>query len=82
MKFLIDRTYTEITPESAAEGVPSETGFVFEDQEFTLDELKEYIKDEGLHREPGTRWYTTGTWTDDYTTATEREECIHIRMMV
>jgi hypothetical protein len=79
---LISRTYCEITPDSAEMGDFSNSGFVDERQEVTFGELVELMQD---HREPSrspddyntSTWYSTGFYTADYRTGTEREECIH-----
>lgn len=81
MRFLVSITYSEVTPESAAEGDFSKTGFVSEDQEYTLEELKSLIKSGGWYREGRTRWMTTGSWVSDYRTGTEREENLHIKLI-
>lgn len=80
MKFLVSRTYSEWTPESSVDGEYSDTGFVFEDVEYTLRELIEYIRSERAIREGRSSWLTTGSFAADYATGTEREECIHVTL--
>jgi hypothetical protein len=80
MKFLVSRTYSETTPESATEGDFSDTGYVHEAEEYTLRELIDLIKRDGFYREGGTRWLTNGWSTECYRTGTEREENLHIKM--
>jgi hypothetical protein len=60
MKFKVSVTYSEVTPESASNGDFSETGFVSEDQIYTLRELIDLIKSEGYRREGRTDWMTNG----------------------
>ena len=79
LTFIVNETYSEITPESAESGDFSETGFEFEDQEYTLSELISYIKSEGYYREgKSTNWFTTGFYVEDYATCTEKERNLHI----
>jgi hypothetical protein len=79
--FKVSRTYSEVTPESAKDGEFSETGFVFQDDTYTLRELIAYIKSEGFYREVGTNWLTTGFYTECHQTCTEREESLHIELL-
>ena len=81
MRFKVSRTYSEWTPESSVDGEFSDTGFVFEDQVYSLRELIYMIKSEGLKRQGDTMWYETGTWTEDYSTGTERQENVHIELV-
>lgn len=80
---LISRTYSEITPESAENSDFSDNGFIDECEQVTFRELVDLMrthyeascspdKFDNLHT-----WYSTGFYTSDYSTATEREECIH-----
>jgi hypothetical protein len=81
MKFKVSQTYSEVTPESAIDGEFSDTGFVFEDQIYTLRELIGLIKRDGFTRESGSNWLTTGFSTSCYRTGTEREENLHIKLI-
>ncbi len=81
IKFKVNRTYSETTPDSASAGDFSDTGFVFEDQIYTLRELIDYIKAEKFEREGKTNWLTQGWFTSCYSTGTEREECLHIELI-
>lgn len=81
MRFVVSKTYAEITPESAEHGDFSETGFVFEDEVYTLRELIQLIKSEGFYREGKTNWLTTGFSVSCYKTSTEREENLHIKLI-
>lgn len=79
---LISRTYSETTPESVEYGDFSDTGFVFEDTEFTFRELVRELRDCQYLSEshPGDCahvWASTGFETKNYYTGTEREENIH-----
>lgn len=79
---LISRTYSEVTPESAKDGDFSETGFVYENTEFTFRELVRELLDccQISASHPGdcaNVWASTGFSTSDYSTGTEREESVH-----
>ena len=79
MNFLVNKTYSEITPESCEAGDFSDTGFDFEDEIYSLSELITLIKREGFYRESrGDRWLTTGFHTTCYKTATDTEYNLHI----
>jgi hypothetical protein len=79
---LINRCFSETTPESAAECENSDSGFIAEDVAYGFRELVELLKS---HPEascsPATgetfEWYSTGHYTECYRTATEREESVH-----
>lgn len=78
---IINRTYSEVTPESSEEGDFSDNGFISEAEEVSFSELVSLMRE---HRQPSNSrnndintWYSTGFYTSDYSTATEREECIH-----
>ena len=78
---LVDRTYSEITPESAEDGDFSDTGLISQDEEYSFSELVKLMKghpqaSSSPHESINT-WYSTGYYTSDYRTCTEREECIH-----
>lgn len=84
MPLLISRTYSETTPESAEDGDFSDTGFVYQDVEFTFRELvKELSEMSESSRWPSTGsthdWYSTPFEVTDYGTGTgtERQESIH-----
>lgn len=82
MKFLVSHTYQEVTPESAADGEYSETGSVFQNEEYSLEELKSLIRREGFYREyRGSGWLTKGHYITCYRTATERSENLHIELL-
>lgn len=82
MPILIHRTYSEVTPESAEHGDTSDSGFIIEDEPCTFRELVEYME---THSEASNgrptgdifEWYSTGYYVEDYSTGTEREECLH-----
>ena len=47
--YTVTKTYYEITPESSENGDFSDHGFIFENQEFTLDELMaEFVLNGGV----------------------------------
>ena len=80
LTFIVNRTFTETTPESASEGCSSDNGFVYEGVEFTLEELKREIRQSGMFREEGSNWFSTGFDTSCFETGTEREESLHIEL--
>lgn len=79
---LINRTFAETTPESAEQGDFSKRGFITKREQVSFTELVEMMSE---HTEPSSSpddysihtWYSTGFYTSDYRTCTEREECIH-----
>lgn len=79
---LISRTYSEITPESVENGDFSETGFISEKEEVNFSQLVDLMRE---HCQPSyspndgspQTWYSSGFYTSDYSTGTEREESIH-----
>lgn len=73
---LISRTYSETTPESAEDGDFSDTGFVYQDQEFTFRELVDELR-ECCHSSSGGAWFSTQFEVTDYSDGTEREESVH-----
>lgn len=80
MKFKVSQTFSDVTPESAKQGDFSDTGFEFQDVEYTLRELIDYIKSNGFYREGGTGWLTQGNHTSDYSTGTETTIDLHIKI--
>lgn len=79
---LISRTYSEITPESCEQGDFSDNGFISEVEEVSFRELVDLMK---THFSPSCSpdnydtdtCYSTGFYTSNYRTGTEREEYIH-----
>lgn len=79
---LISRTYAEVTPESAENSDFSETGFISEKEEVSFSQLVDLMRE---HCQPSCSpndgspqtWYSSGFYTSDYSTGTEREESIH-----
>lgn len=83
--YLVSRTYSEVTPESAKEGDFSDSGFVYEDSEYDLGDLLRELRDcselsvsPAKYADSGT-WASTDYYVDDYSTMTERQESVHIR---
>ena len=79
---LINRTFTETTPESAEEGDFSDIGFITENEKVTFSELvklmKEHVHPSQSPHDGGTNvWYYCSSFTSDYKTGTDREESIH-----
>ena len=77
--------YAQTTPESAADGEASATGFIFDACDCTAHALARYITREGFAHPsswPATRdappeWLSTESQTIDYTTGTEEVLSIH-----
>lgn len=79
---LINRTFSEITPESCENADFSDNGFISEKEAVTFSELVELMKRHSQASEwPNNGnlhvWYSTGYQVEDYGTGTEREECLH-----
>ena len=78
---LISRTFATITPESAEQGDFDDRGFLSEREEVTFSELvdlmREHLQPSSSGEVDNNTWFSTGFYTSDYRTATEREECIH-----
>ena len=79
---LISRTFAEVTPESAQDSDFSNQGFICEKETVSFSELVDLMRE---HNEPSQSpnngntsvWYSTGFYTSDYSTGTDREESIH-----
>jgi len=83
MRFLVSETYQQVTPESAEHGDFSDHGFNFQDEEYTLRELIEFIKNSGyMIRSKGdfTNWLSTESTCICYKTATEESTNLHIKI--
>lgn len=82
MPILINRCYSETTPESAADGENSDSGFISEDEQCTFRELIDYLENHPncscwpVNTSSHT-WFKTGYSIDDYETMTERNESLH-----
>ena len=87
-RYLVNRTYTEVTPESAENGDFSDSGMVYENEPHTLESLLHELQDcSELSVSPATQatirsrtWASTQYDTEDYTTDTQRQESVHIRL--
>lgn len=84
MPLLISRTYEETTPEAAAEGENSDSGFVYQDTEFTFRELVTELRRGGFSEMSSCPsdghprdWASTPHEVDDYSTMTYRSESLH-----
>lgn len=81
---LINRTFQEVTPESAEHGEPSDSGFIVENEPYTFRELVDALR---THSEPSdypccgdaNTWFSTPTSSDpdDFETGMVRTESIH-----
>ena len=77
--FKVNKTYTEVTPESAEHGDYDETGLVWEGEEFTFRELVEELGGPNHWQlSEGADWLTTGIYTVCYRNLREREESLHV----
>jgi hypothetical protein len=79
---LVNRAYSEMAPESAEDGEFSDTGLIAENSEYGFRELVDAMRE---HSQCSTShptgdpadWLSTGFYTADYGTGTEREETLH-----
>lgn len=91
-RYWVSETYSESTPESAADGDFSETGYLYGynakngyRQSFTLKEIveqfirRDYVYAENYCSRSTSQSLYGSTYTSDYRTGTERQECLHIR---
>lgn len=78
MKFSVNQTYEVVTPESAEHGDFESAGFDFEDQDFDLRDLVEYIKDKGFYNDGGSDWLSTADSEQNYQTGAETSRNLHI----
>jgi len=81
---LVSRTYSEITPESSADGDFSDQGFIHEKEPFTFRDLVSTLRRDGFThsscyppRGGAFEWAQTPFSVTDYGTMTERQECLH-----
>ena len=81
MKFKVSKTFQETTPESREHGDISDQGYVFEDEIYTLSELKKLLDDEGYSRSQGTNWFSDGWNCYDAMNDVAREHCIFIKLI-
>lgn len=79
---LVNRAFSEVTPESAEAGDISECGMIRENEEYTFRELVRAMRE---HPQPSawratgdtSEWLSTGYGVSDYGTGTERGETLH-----
>ena len=79
---LVDRCFSEMTPESAEDGEHSDTGFLAQDEAYTFRELVRLMRDHGAAScWPASgdtcEWYSTDWDTVCYRTGTQRECSMH-----
>jgi hypothetical protein len=82
MTLFINRCFATVTPKSAENGDFDDTGFVYQDVEFTfrelIRELREFTSLSSSHSTGSIGdWACTGFSTSDYRTGEEREETLH-----
>lgn len=79
LTFLVSKTYADVTPESAEHGDFEDTGFMWEDVEYTFRELVEEFSGHNCWQlAEGADWLTSGIFTVCYRTCRDREENLHI----
>jgi hypothetical protein len=79
---LINKTFAEVTPESSEHGDFSDSGFISQDEQVDFRELVQLMKE---HLDPSSSpdpmntntWYSSGYYTENYKTGTDRETSIH-----
>lgn len=79
---IINRTYSEITPESVEDGDFSDNGFITEREEISFRELVCLMREHPYPSASGMDinknvWFSSGFQITDFSDGTEREECIH-----
>lgn len=82
MPLIISECYEIVTPESAEYGDAEEMGFTFEDREFTLRELVDYIESKGYSQTSdypacADSWLSTYPQIEDYSTCEEVSYSLH-----
>jgi hypothetical protein len=81
MTILINRTFSETTPESDGDGEFSDGGMLAENEPCTFRELVAYMWDHpGASQSNGivhALWFHSYFEVVDYITGTERETCVH-----
>lgn len=81
--FSISKTYQTITPESAEDGDFADSGFEFENVEYTFRELvgemREYLETSSYPLSNGENdfWVSSGFETTDYATGEETSYSLH-----
>lgn len=79
-KYKMSKTYQEITPESAENGEPSDSGFEWENRGYdSLWDMAKEMRDEGAREESGAGDWYTDSHTSDYHTATETSYGFHTK---
>lgn len=76
MEFLVSKTYSQVTPESAEFGEFSDSGYVWQNIPYTFRELVELFSHE-WHFNEGV--ISNGWNIIDYVTMTEEEEQLHVK---
>lgn len=79
---LIHRHYSEVTPESAAEGDTSDTGTLARNEPVTFRELVDLMREHPQassdpHQASPDVWFSSGWSTTCYRTGTERQCSLH-----
>lgn len=77
--FNVSETYQHTTPESAEYGDFNETGFNWQNVEYTLSELVDYIKDNHFASSGGD-WLQTYNEIIDYRLGLEESLSLHVEL--
>ncbi|MBW6354919.1 hypothetical protein ACLBVF_10375 [Pseudomonas aeruginosa] len=81
MPIRVSQTYEIVTPESAEAGDVEESGFDFENAEFGLRELVDYIESNGFTEPSYSQgcpdWVTQADGNLDYQTGAEERKSLH-----
>lgn len=77
MEFLVSKTYSQVTPESAEDGDFSDCGFVWEDVPYTFRELVELLDSREWSFDGSS--ISNGWNIIDYATMSEEEEQLHVK---
>ncbi len=83
MKFIVSETYQQITPESCEHGDFSDSGYNFENHEYTLRELIEYIRRSGYNlrsKNDYTNWLSTEYSNIGLYDGVEESTSLHIKL--
>ncbi len=68
MPIIVSKTFELVTPESAEHGDSEDTGFIFEDQEYTFSELLSELQNEGYMHLSNSGEIDENTWiTSEHT---------------
>tara|TARA_R100000655_G_scaffold18668_5_gene39214 strand:+ start:895 stop:1143 length:249 start_codon:yes stop_codon:yes gene_type:complete len=78
MTFLVSRTFADVSPESAEHGDFCDTGFIYEEVEMNLSQLKREIEVFGPYDRSGNTLYQTDSHYYCLSEGITRTEALHI----